>query len=186
MLASSQAPCSRGERHATIIADLGAYHQLEQIPKPIWIEGVSPPREELPDPKAFEPFLRMSHAIHALQENDGITSVGEAFVSANSKDGFRYEQQGFFQTSHKQEIGPEWTTLNWGTAAQGGFGFNLLQSAAPGIGAIGLFFPHAGLGLLYHPLSYDDPLVYRHVTHDEFREAVAEDHGIEIDGARLT
>lgn len=27
-----------------------AYHQLEQIPKPIWIEGVSPPREELADP----------------------------------------------------------------------------------------------------------------------------------------
>ena len=163
-----------------------AYHQLEQPPELTWIEGVSPPKDQLPDPAAAEPFIRMSSAIHVLQEDSGVTSVGEAFVSANSKEGFRYEQQGFFQASHTQEIGSEWTTLNWGTAAQGGFGFNLLQSAAPGIGAVGLYFPHGSLGLLYHPLAYDDPLVYRRVTHDEFREAVAEDHGIDIDGGRLT
>lgn len=162
-----------------------AYHQMP-LPETMWIEGVSPPRDELPDPEAMEPFIRMVTAIGALQREDSIKTVGEAFVSAFSRNGFRYEQQGFLAASHKQVIGAEWTDLNWGTAALGGFGYNLLHSAEPGIGLIGLYFPHAGLGLVYHPLAYDDPLVYRRVTHDEFRAAVSEDHGIEIDGPRLT
>jgi hypothetical protein len=45
----------------------------------------------------------MSLALHALQEDSGITSVGEVFVSANSKGGFRYEQQGFFAANHDSE-----------------------------------------------------------------------------------
>jgi hypothetical protein len=102
----------------------------------------------------------------------------------------RPTQKGASTTSSKAssrpiKIGPEWTNLNWGTAAQGGFGFNLLPPKEPGIGAIGLYLLHGGLGLLYHPLAYDDALVYRRITHDEFRAAVAEDHAIEIDGPRL-
>lgn len=161
-----------------------AYH-AGSVPEPIWIEGISPPRDQLGDPAAMEPFIRMATATYALIGDESVASVGEVFVTANSKRGFHYEQQGFFQANHEQEIGTEWTTLNWGTAAQGGFGFNLLPPKEHGVGAIGLYFPHGGLGLLYHPLAYDDALAYRRVTHDEFREAVAEDHQIEIDGGRL-
>ena len=162
-----------------------AYHNAV-VPEPIWIEGVSPPREELGDAAAMEPFLRMFFGTFALLEKEATASVGEVFVVANSKRGFHYEQQGSFSANNEQEIGAEWTTLNWGTAAQGGFGFNLLPPKEHGIGAIGLYFPHGGLGLLYHPLAYDDALVYRRVTHDEFCAAVEEDHGLRIDGGRLT
>jgi hypothetical protein len=79
-----------------------AFHHLE-VPETTWIEGVSPPRDQLPDPAATEPFIRMSLALHALQEDSSITSVGEAFVSANSKGRFRYEQQGFFEANHEQD-----------------------------------------------------------------------------------
>jgi hypothetical protein len=161
------------------------YHNA-QVPELTWIEGVSPPREELGDPAAFEPFTRMFMGTHELMEDGSVATVGEVFVTANSKRGFHYAQQGAFYASHEQEIGPEWTTINWGTTSQGGFGFNLLSPKKHGIGAIGLYFPHGGLGLFYHPLVYDDALVYRSVTHDEFLGAVAEDHGIEIDGGRLT
>lgn len=173
------------------IGDPAAFEVYQQgfhagpVPEPIWIEGVSPPRDQLGHPAAMEPFIRMAMGSYALMEDQSVASVGEVFVTANSKRGFHYEQQGFFQANHKQEIGSEWTTLNWGTAAQGGFGFNLLPPKEHGIGAIGLYFPHGGLGLLYHPLVYDDALVYRQVTHDEFCAAVAEDHHIEIDGGRL-
>ncbi len=160
------------------------YHAAP-VPEPLWIEGVSPPRDQLGDPAAMEPFIRMGMGTFALMESESVASVGEVFVTANSKRGFHYEQQGFFQADHEQEIGSEWTDLNWGTAAQGGFGFNLLPPKEHGTGAIGLYFPHGGLGLLYHPLAYGDALVYRHVTHDEFCAAVAEDHEIEIDGPRL-
>lgn len=162
-----------------------AYHDLP-VPETIWIEGVSPPKDQLDDPAATEPFIRMSMATYVLMNNESVSTVGEVFVTANSKRGFHYEQQGSFQANHEQEIGTEWTTLNWGTAAQGGFGFNLLPPKEHGVGAIGLYFPHGGLGLLYRPLAYDDALAYRRVTHDEFCEAVAEDHQIEIDGGRLT
>jgi hypothetical protein len=173
------------------IGDPAAFEVYQQgyharpVPKPIWIEGVSPPRDQLGDPAAMEPFIRMATGTYVLMEDQSVASVGEVFVTANSKRGFHYEQQGFFQANHEQEIGSGWTTLNWGTAAQGGFGFNLLPPKEHGIGAIGLYFRHGGLGLLYHPLAYDDALAYRRVTHDEFCAAVAEDHRIEIDGGRL-
>lgn len=163
-----------------------AFHELP-VPEPLWIEGISPPRDELPDLARMEPFIRMSQAVLALHQNDNIESVGEAFISAFSRDGFRYEPQGFFAATEEQEISSsEWTTIHWSTAAKGGFGYNVLHAAEPGIGLIGLYFPHAGLGLLYHPLAYDHPIAYRRVTHDEFRAAVAEDHAVNVDGPRLT
>lgn len=118
------------------------------VPEPIWIEDVSPPRDELGDPAAMEPFLRMFFGTFALLEEKTTTSVGEVFVVANSKRGFHYEQQGSFSANNEQEIGPEWTTLNWGTAAQGGFGFNLLPPKEHGVGAIGfsrVAVPPAGI-----------------------------------------
>lgn len=176
-------PCT-----ATWIGDKEAFEAYQQafhdlrLPEPIRIEGVSPD-EPIKIPEAF---MRMSSALAHLEQMEDLDCIGEGFVSAFSRSGFRYEQRGFFATSHKQEIGTEWTTLNWGTGAQGSFGYNLLPCTEPGIAVVGLYFPHAGLGLLYHPLAYDDALAYRGVTHDEFRAAVTADHGVDIDGARLT
>ena len=133
----------------------------------------------------MEPFIRMSFGTMAVLNGEGIEEVGEVFVVANSKRGFHYEQQGAFWANNEQEIGTEWTTLNWGTTADGSFGYNLLPPKLAGVGAIGLYFPHGGLGLLYHPLRYDHAAPYRRVTHDEFCAAVKEDHDLVVDGPRL-
>jgi hypothetical protein len=164
-----------------------AYHEAP-VPLPTWVEGISPPKDQLPDPASLEPVIRMANGTMAVQQDESLRTVGEAFVSASSsRGGFRYSPQGQFVSGEDQEIpSGEWVTLHWGSAATGGFGYNLLHAETPGIGLIGLYFPHGSLGLVYHPLVHDDPIVYAGVTHDEFRAAVAEDHEIEIDGPRLT
>lgn len=144
----------------------------------------------------FEEFARMNNAFGAIEwsrhfpggsPDPAFESVGEAFITACTReDGFHYETQAMLSSDAEQEIsGPDWTPINWGTVANGGFGFAQLCPTEPGVGLVGLYLPHAGLGLVYHPLSYDGPAVYRGLTHDEFVAAVQEDHGVLIDGARI-
>jgi hypothetical protein len=189
--------------NATWIGDLFAFEFYQQIyhgmPKPqvLTLETENgPPPEPYPDTPDTEAFLRMSGAIGQIEfvraipgapSIPALDSVGEAFVSAfSSPDGFHYEQQATISTSHEQVIeSPEWTTLDGGSAANGGFGYTQLSPSQPGIGLVGLYFPHARLGLIYHPLVYDGPAFYRDISHDEFVRAVEEDHAVAIDGPRF-
>jgi hypothetical protein len=157
------------------------------VPKPqvLTVEGISPP-EPPPDTPDTEAFLRMSGALAQMQMLDDIESIGEAQVSAFSRNGFHYEPQAFLAASNEQIFtGPEWEKVNWGSVADGGFGYCLLHPTDPGIGIVGLHFPHRDLGFLYHPLCYDGPAIYRDVSHEEFRAAVEEDHNVPINGPRV-
>jgi hypothetical protein len=130
--------------------------------------------------------MRMANALHALERDTPVPSVGEAVISAfaSARGGFRYNQQAFLAADNEQVIAADegWVAADLGMAASGGFGYMLLVPVESGIGVIGLHFPHAGLGLLYHPLSRDDPYVYTQVTHADFRRRVHDDHGMAIDG----
>lgn len=160
------------------------YHGMPK-PQVLVVEGISPP-EPPPDTPSSEAFLRMSGALMQLQMLDNVETIGEAQVSAFSRGGFHYEPQAFLAASNEQVFtGPEWENVNWGSIADGGFGYCLLHPTDPGIGLVGLHFPHRGLGFLYHPLSYDGPAIYRDVSHEEFRAAVADDHGVAINGPRV-
>jgi hypothetical protein len=190
--------------NATWIGDAAAFDFYQQLyhgmPKPqvLTMETENgPPPDPYPDTPDSEAFLRMSGATGHMQfmkyapgdvSIPALETVGEAFISAfSSPDGFHYEQQGMLAANHEQVIeGDEWTTLNWGTVANGGFGFMQHSPSEPGVGIVGLYFPHARLGLIFHPLAYDGPVFYRRVTHDEFRKAVQEDFAVPIDGARLS
>jgi hypothetical protein len=66
--------------------------------------------------------------------------------------------------------------------AKGGFGYSTLTPTDPGIGLIGLDFPHPGLGLLYQPLKRDDAFAYPQVAHEDFLARVLKEHGVQIDG----
>jgi hypothetical protein len=172
---------------ATYIGEEEALEIYHGMPKPqvLTVEEFSPP-EPFPESPDTEAFLRMSSALMQMQTMDGIATIGEAQVSAFSRNGFHYEPQAFLAASNEQVFtSPEWTKVNWGSVADGGFGYSLLHPIDPGIGMVGLHFPHRGLGFLYHPLGYDGPAIYRDVSHEEFRAAVAEDHSIAIDGPRV-
>lgn len=95
--------------------------------------------------------------------------------------------RSFLAADHEQVITPEqgWVNADWGTVANGGFGFSMLVPDEPGVGIVGLYFPHPALGLLYHPLAQEEPFAYRDVTDAEFRTRVLGDHGVSISGPVL-
>jgi hypothetical protein len=160
-----------------------AYHE-GPVALPLQVPSLSPERP-LPVSKAeYAETVRMMNGIFQLVLEDSINTVGEAFILAASLDGsFRYEQQAHLAADHERVIsGAKWVAPDWGTVAEGGFGYSTLVPCEPGIGVLGLYFPHPGLGLLYHPLARDDPFVYRHVTHAGFRARVLEGHGVELVG----
>jgi hypothetical protein len=160
-----------------------AFHEMP-VSEPIRIPGVSPEGPLQVDPKELEDSIRMMNAISSFQFGPSVESVGEAFIEATwSAEGFRYEQQAHLAADHEQVItGDEWVSADWGTVAEGGFGYSTLIPTEPGIGLLGLYFPHAELGLLYHPLNRDDAFVYARVTHESFRGRVLAEHGVRIDG----
>jgi hypothetical protein len=154
------------------------------VPPVLHAPGVSPAGPLPVSAEELEESIRMANGVLELTEYP-VPSVGEAFVTASStRDGLRYEQQAFLAADHEQVITPEqgWVNADWGTVANGGFGFSLLVPDEPGVG---LYFPHPALGLLYHPLAHGEPFVYRGVTDAEFRASVLGDHGVSVSGPVL-
>lgn len=161
------------------------YHEIPP-PEVIRVPGISPAGPSIAelDHEYFDASTRMGYAIRSLQDDPSVKEVGEAAVSASSSsNGFRYAPEVYLAADHEQVIaGENWVPADWGTVAEGGFGYSMLVPTEPGIGLVALYFPHAGLGLLYHPLSRDDAFVYSHVNQAEFRSRVLSDHGVDVDG----
>lgn len=90
-----------------------------------------------------------------------------------------YEQQAVLVADHEQvvESSEGWVPADWGTVAGGGFDYVILVPVEAGIGAIGLYFPHAGLGLYYAPLDQDEPWPYPRVSREDCLAGVRRDHG---------
>lgn len=164
-----------------------AYHEIP-VSQPIQLEGISPDPLPSVDPVELEGSMRMANAIGSFLFGSSVESVGEAFLSATCSVsvGFTYEVEAYLAADHEQVIeSGKWVTADWGTVAEGGFGYSTLVPVNSGIGTVGLYFPHAGLGLLYHPLLRDAPFVYRGMTHEQFRVGVKSEHGVDIDGPRF-
>jgi hypothetical protein len=172
-----------GDARAFVVFQRG-YHETP-VSEPIVVPGISSQTPLPVSKEELEESLRMANGILRLELDDSIDTVGEAFISAVSPraGGFRYEQQAMLTADHEQIVtGGEWIAADWGTVAEGGFGYSTLVPVEPGIGMLGLYFPHAGLGLLYHPLCRDDPFVYARVTHTQFRARVLDAHGVALHG----
>jgi hypothetical protein len=171
-----------GDKRAYEVYQRG-YHTMPAVREAIRIEGISPAGPAPFSPDELEVLSRMLNGTIALENTGSIASVGEAFVwaHASATRGFQYEQQAMLQADHEQELPPDrWVTADWGTVANGGFGYSMLVPVEPGIGIVGLYFPHAHLGLLYHPLARDEPFVYPRVSHSELREAIRSEHDVEL------
>jgi hypothetical protein len=135
------------------------------------------PKQEAED-KAMEPFERLARARSAV-ERANLPSVGEAFITADSRDGFRYFPS---MTTYleEQEITSTPSPLHVASVQAGGFALRIMPAQTPGAAAVGIYFPHGQYGVLYSPLVRDDPVQYRRVSEAEFCAAVTEDFDLEI------
>jgi hypothetical protein len=71
------------------------------------------------------------------------------------------------------------------SAEGGGFSYAILTPDQPGVGAIGIYFDQARLGVLYAPLLFDEPERYANVSRDAFVELVRLRRGISLSGIGL-
>jgi hypothetical protein len=91
-----------------------------------------------------------------------------------SSVGFRYESVAVLGTDPDRpaDAEEEWDEPDWGTAAEGRFGYALKVPGIAGVGAIGAYFPHGRLGVLYYPARSEQPITYADVGEAEFCDAV--------------
>lgn len=158
------------------------YHD-PPVTLPTNVEALRGDHPMAPTPDEIEEAIRMHNGIRLLDEGH-VPSVGEAYIEAiATHGGFRYAPQAVLTASHEQVIeSGEWVPVDWGTVAQGGFGYSVMAPVEAGIGTLGLYFPHGRLGLLYKPLARDDVCPYPGVSQERFAELVQAEHGIEISG----
>jgi hypothetical protein len=177
-----------GPHAAAWIGDQGAfevyqsgYHELPESR----FEEVDPVSGRRSRVDEFTEFaLRMGAGLERVIDDDRISSVGETSLSASTyADGFRYDPTMELSLEREQAISPEAAPVSWGTVAEGGFGYGTVLPVEAGVGVVGLFFPHAALGLLYHPLAGVEPFVYRSDSQRAFEDQVFADHGIRMKGA---
>jgi hypothetical protein len=104
-----------------------------------------------------------------------------------SSRGFRYESVAMLATDPYQpeDEGEDSPEPDWGTAAEGRFGYAIKVPGVAGIGAIGAYFPHDCLGVLYHPGVRERPYLYRGVDDSGFGAAVLKDFGFAFDRRAL-
>jgi hypothetical protein len=118
---------------------------------------------------------RMLPAIMQVIEDQRFPTVGGLPICvAPTARGFRYESVAMLAADHEQTIEAEqgWVDADWGTAADGAFGYAVKTPDQAGIGAIGAYFPHGRLGLLYYPGRFQRPVPFAGVSDAEFCRAV--------------
>jgi hypothetical protein len=109
----------------------------------------------------------------SIPEGGSHETVGEGIVNVvlRAEDNlFKYSVFGRF------------TGSRFDSDAQGAFSYSSLASDEPGVGAIGLYFDQAQLGVLYAPLVLDGPERYPSMSKKAFVERVRQQHGFSLQG----
>jgi hypothetical protein len=118
---------------------------------------------------------RMLPAMMRVIEDRNYPGVGGLPICvAPTSRGFRYESVAMLAADHEQTIEAEqgWVDADWGTAAEGGFGYAIKTPGRAGIGAVGAYFPHGRLGVLFYPGRFLDPLLFPGLSDYEFCRSV--------------
>jgi hypothetical protein len=152
------------------------------------------------DPAAFSEYQRhyhnapvqdvdscMSFSMEQLIREGQHASVGDFKVTVRGTDsGFRYcTSTAIFPIQQTIPSG-QWTTIQFGSAQQGGYAYSVMTPLEPNAGAIGAYFFQGRVGALYHPIRHDRAIIYSDVDFEEFKDAVFIEHGLRIDGAKVT
>jgi hypothetical protein len=144
-------------------------------------------RSHLP-PAERDLAARLLPALMQVIEDAGFPGIGGMPICvAPSALGFRYESVAMLANDRDrpEDEGANWPELDWGTAAEGRFGYAVKVPGVAGIGAIGAYFPHGRLGVLYHPGDRERPYFYCGVDDAGFGAAVLEDFGFAFDRRAL-
>jgi len=118
---------------------------------------------------------RMLPAMMQVIEDQRFGGVGGLPICvAPTSRGFRYESVAMLAADHEQTINADegWVDADWGTAAEGSFGYAVKTPDVAGIGALGVYFPHGRLAVLHFPGRYFEPITFANVSESEFCTAV--------------
>jgi hypothetical protein len=138
--------------------------------------------------KEYQDFVvgsRSTAAMRAVVDSE-IPTVGEAAVFVVPRPpadptAFSYLELSSARTGMPRAPLPGVTPLQAGSAAHGDFSVAIL-TPEPGVGALGIYFLEGRLGLLYHPLKYDEPERFHAVSVEGFKDEVRCRHGIVLGG----
>lgn len=168
----------RGDVHASIgssraySAYMKHFHTAGDLPRRSvrWREPLMPGLEQ-------EAAARMLPAMVQVILDGGYPEVGGLPVLvAPTRRGFRYEP-----VAMRADAADGTPAASWGDASRGDFGYRLLVPSCAGVGAVGVYFPAAKLGVVYAPAELRDAPVFRDTTQDAFVEAVRDNLGIGLD-----
>lgn len=152
------------------------------------------------DAEAFGEFQEVRHTLPSLdphlgevikigQAMDHVVSggrhakVGELVLSVvPSGDGFMYadhaKASGGFGPVHPDGA----AVMTFGDVERGDFTYTVLTPDSPGVGVLGAYFLEGRIGVLFHPLLQDEPVLYREVSQVDFAQRTHADYGIDIGG----
>lgn len=132
----------------------------------------------------FDLAAGMSQAMDDVIADPSVPTVDgfPIHVKGDDEHGFRYQSRAAQFGGFPQTIRPGVETpLRFGKpASAGGYGYTYCIPAETGVGAVGVHFPQARIGALFHPVLGDEPIRYRGVDQGEFISAVEKDHEIRL------
>ena len=124
---------------------------------------------------------RIFPALNKVLEDDRYPLVaGFPTGIAPTSTGFRYESSALLAASHEQVVEAEdaWVDADWGSAADGSFGYAVKTPDVAGIGALGMYFPDGRIGVLYWPCRFVNSIVFDDVSDAEFTTHVEQGLGV--------
>lgn len=132
-------------------------------------------------------FGGISTAMDRVIDEQVDPTVGDLAVEVRTEtSGFRYTGHGRLSTG-PITVGPggaAHASEPWESPASGSYGETYVYPDDP-IGAVGVYFYQGRLGVLFYPLKADFGLTYLGVTHEQFIDQVANEHGFRLTGSRV-
>jgi hypothetical protein len=94
-----------------------------------------------------------------------------------------YETGAALYADHEQTVSADerWVDADWGSAAEGGFGYGLKVPSEAGVGAVGVYFPEGRVGVVYFPTRFRDAARWTDIGEDEFITAASEEFGLDLE-----
>lgn len=126
---------------------------------------------------------RLSKAMEATIQDPAIKSTGSFAVRvAHGKNGFEYLGSVFVYLERDITInsGEDIFSRMATPVEQGGFQLCIVEPKEPGVGALGLCFPNARLGIIFIPLEFDGGEVIRNISPNDFSTAVLSSYGVQM------
>lgn len=169
------------------IGDIDAFEEYQRL----FLTTEPPTPSSIIDPTQRADLgvaTRMQQAMEGVAASTSVRSVGELIIGVVlTADGFVYAPHAIMIGGRSQSVpSGVWTKVQFGGVAEGGFSYSVLTPRTPGIGAIGVHFYQGRLGVLFYPAELEASALFRNVGHDEFREAVRNTFGFDIQGPQIS